>query len=401
VRRICVVTGSRAEYGLLRWVMEGVRASDSMQLQLVVTGSHLSPEFGLTYREIEGDGFQIDRKVEMLLSSDTPVGIAKSMALATAGLGEAFEHLHPDLVVLLGDRYELLSAASAALVARVPIAHIHGGEASEGAIDDSIRHAITKMSHLHFVAASPYHDRVIQLGEDPSRVFTVGGLGVDAIARLPRLSRPDLAKSLDFTLGQRNLLVTFHPATLDTQSPEVQMGHLLSVLGELKDTHIVFTLPNADTNGRAVIRLIHEYVDTHKQTSRAYASLGQLRYLSCLSIFDAVVGNSSSGLIEAPTFQIPTVNIGTRQAGRLRSTSVIDCAPTRASIRDALGRAFSPEFQQLLKSAENPYGTGGASEAIVRVLETWPLEGLVNKRFYDIPLPSSATSTEHTTRGAT
>ena len=378
-----------------------MQASPLMQLQLVVTGAHLSPEFGLTYREIEGDGFHIDSRVEMLLSSDSPVGTAKSMALCLSGVADALSTLRPDIVVLLGDRFEMLPVAAAALILRIPVAHLHGGESTEGAFDDSIRHAITKLSHLHFVAHDEYRQRVIQMGEAPERVHTVGGLGVDAIHRIRLLDRRSLEEALEFPLGHRNLLVTFHPATLESESAATQVSELLSALADLADTHLVFTLPNADTDSRAIVERINQFVAQHPTNARVYASLGQIRYFSCLRHFDAVVGNSSSGLAEAPTFKIATVNIGTRQAGRLRSTSVIDCAPTRSSIHDALARAFSAEFQELLKSAVNPYGTGGASDAIVRVLETWPLEGLVNKKFYDLPVPSSGTTTIRTERGAT
>ena len=383
-KTICVITGTRAEYGLLRWVMEGIRQSPVLHLQLIATGMHLSPEFGLTYREIEADGFTIDRKVEMLLSSDTPVGVAKSMGLGMMGCADALAELQPDMVLMLGDRFELLAAASAAMVARIPIAHLHGGEATEALIDEPIRHSITKMAHLHFVAAEDYRRRVIQLGEQPDRVYLVGGLGIDNILRLNLLDRPALETALDFTLRERNLLITFHPVTLEHNTSEAQMDELLAALSELHNTGLIFTMPNADTEGRVLFRKIQDFCATHPQ-ARAYTSLGQLRYLSCIQHVDGVIGNSSSGLAEVPSFKTGTINIGDRQRGRLRADSVIDCLPERESIRAALIRLFSPEFQALLPRVANPYGNGGASDAIVKVLEQRPLDDLLKKQFYDLP----------------
>ncbi|MBU0587276.1 MAG: UDP-N-acetylglucosamine 2-epimerase (hydrolyzing) [Gammaproteobacteria bacterium] len=383
MKRICVVTGTRAEYGLLRWVMLGIQKSANLELQLIVTGMHLSPEFGLTYREIEAEGFQIDRKVEMLLSSDTPVGIGKSMGLAMCGFSDALAELRPDLLLVLGDRYEILAAVSVAMVARIPIAHLHGGEATEGLIDESIRHAVTKMSHLHFVAAEEYRRRVIQLGESPDRVFLVGGLGIDNINQLQLLNRAELEHALDFKLGPRNLLVTFHPVTLEGDSIERQMAELLEALDELPDTHLIFTMPNADTDGRILLRMIENFVARHPVTCKAFTSLGQLRYLSCMRHVDGVVGNSSSGLAEAPSFRTGTINIGDRQRGRLKAVSVIDCDADRVAIRTALSRLFSPTFQAGLPAVMNPYGNGGASEAIVRTLDQVSLDGLLKKRFFN------------------
>lgn len=382
-RKICAVTGSRAEYGLMRWAMEGIRETPSLELQLVVTGMHLSPEFGLTYREIEKDGFIIDRKVEMLLSSDTPTGLAKSMGLGLVGLGEALQQLRPDLMLVAGDRFEIFSAAAAATVARIPVAHLHGGEVTEGAFDDAFRHAITKMSHLHFVAAEEYRRRVIQLGERPDRVFLVGGLGIDNIRKLPLLDRPALEASLGFKLGSRNLLVTFHPATLEDETSPAQMAELLAALEPLENTQLIFTMPNADTGGRALFGMIEQYVAAHAN-AHAFVSLGQLRYLSCLRHVDGVVGNSSSGLIEAPSFGIGTIDIGERQRGRLRAESVIDCDPDRKSIAAALQRLYSPGFQSTLKTVRNPYGDGNASEKVVQVLRDYPLESILKKSFHDL-----------------
>ena len=384
-RTVCVVTGTRADYGLLRWVMEGIRQSPDLHLQVIATGMHLSPEFGLTYREIEKDGFAIDRKVEMLLSSDTPAGVTKSMGLGLIGFGEAIEQLKPDLMLLLGDRFEIFAAAAAAMVARVPLAHLHGGETTEGAIDEAIRHSITKMSHLHFVAAEEYRRRVVQLGEAPERVFLVGGLGIDNIKRLDLLDRAALEASLDFKLGPKNLLVTFHPVTLEKSTAGAQMTELLAALDALEDTHLIFTMPNADTDGRILIAMIEQFVATHPN-ARVYTSLGQMRYLSCISQVDGVVGNSSSGLIEVPSFRKGTVNIGDRQRGRLKAGSVIDCAPDRQSIADALRTLYSAEFQSRLATVRNPYGEGGASEKVVRVLQEYPLDQLLKKPFYDLDL---------------
>jgi GDP/UDP-N,N'-diacetylbacillosamine 2-epimerase (hydrolysing) len=385
VKKICVVTGTRAEYGLLRWVMSGIAASTSLELQLIVTGMHLSPEFGLTYKAIEEDGFCIDRKVEMLLSSDTPVGVTKSMGLAVCGFADALADLAPDLMLVLGDRYEILAAVSAAMIARIPIAHLHGGELTEGVIDEAIRHSISKMSHLHFVAAEQYRLRVIQLGEQPERVFQVGGLGIDSILRLPLLTRHELEASLDFKLGVKNLLVTFHPVTLEQGTAADQMRALLAALDELKDTHIIFTMPNSDTDGRQLIRLVHDFVTEHPGSAKAFTSLGQLRYLSAVSWVDAVVGNSSSGIAEVPSLGKGTINIGDRQRGRLRAASVIDCVPERSAILSSLETLYSPEFQTMLADIVNPYGSGGATERIVRVLETTDFSVLLKKSFFDLP----------------
>jgi GDP/UDP-N,N'-diacetylbacillosamine 2-epimerase (hydrolysing) len=382
-RRICIVTGTRAEYGLLRWVLHGVQRSPRLQLQLLATGAHLSPEFGLTYREIEADGFHIDARVEMLVSADTASGTAKSMGLGLIGFGDAFERLRPDVVVLLGDRFEVLAAAAAALVSGIPVAHLHGGETTEGAFDEAIRHAVTKMSHLHFVAAEEYRQRVIQLGEQPDRVHLVGGLGVDAILRAQLLDRAALEASLGTTLAANNLLVTFHPVTLEQQSSEQQMAELLAALQELRDTQLIFTMPNADTGSRVLRQMIDDFVAGHGNAV-AFSSLGQLRYLSCLKLVDGVVGNSSSGLAEAPSLGVGTVNIGDRQRGRLKADSVIDCPPERQAILQAIRRLTEPGFREVVRRAVNPYGKGGASEKIVHVLETVDLGGIVKKSFHNL-----------------
>lgn len=383
-RKVCIVTGTRAEYGLLRWIMQGVRDDADLTLQVIATGMHLSPEFGLTYREIENDGFRIDRKVEMLTSSDTPTGIAKSMGLGMIGFADAFASLQPDLVVVLGDRFEIFAAASAGLVACLPVAHLHGGETTEGAFDEALRHSITKMSQLHFVATEEYRRRVIQLGESPERVFLVGGLGVDGIRRLRLMTRGELEASLGIEFGARSLLITFHPATLESSSAESQMAELLAALAERDDTRLIFTLPNADTNGRALIRMVNDFVAAHRNAC-AFASLGQLRYISCIAQVDGVIGNSSSGLIEVPSFRKGTIDIGDRQRGRLRADSVIHCEPRRDDIAAALSTLYSNEFALRLKNVRNPYGDGGASERVLEILKNHELSGIVRKKFHDLP----------------
>jgi GDP/UDP-N,N'-diacetylbacillosamine 2-epimerase (hydrolysing) len=384
MKKICVVTGTRAEYGLLRLLMDGIRQSSVMELQLVVTGAHLSPEFGLTVDAIESDGFYIDHKVEMLLSSDTSVGITKSMGLAFIGFADAFERLKPDLMLLLGDRYEIFSAAAAASIAGIPIAHIHGGETTEGAVDEAFRHSITKMSHFHFVAAEEYKRRVIQLGENPDNVFNVGGLGVDSIIYTDLLEMKHLEESLNFKFFKRNLLITFHPITLERNSGLEQMDELLAALGELEDTGLIFTMSNADTNGRIFYQKIEEFCKLNKR-ARVFKSLGQLRYLSCIKYVDGVIGNSSSGLTEVPSFRKGTINIGDRQRGRLKASSVIDCEPNQQDISEALDLLFSEGFQVSLNKGENPYGNGGASQAIVSLLEKHSFESLLKKHFYNSP----------------
>jgi len=382
-RKICVVTGTRAEYGLLRWLMDGINKSTKLDLQIVATGMHLSPEFGLTYQEIENDGFKIDRKIEMLVSSDSANGIVKSMGLGMIGFTDTLTELKPDLIVVLGDRYEIFTAVTTAMIFRTPVAHLQGGEATEGVIDESIRHSITKMSHLHFVAAEEYKKRVIQLGEQPDNVFLVGGLGIDNIIKLNLLERKDFEKSIDFKLGINNLLITFHPVTLEENTSAKQMNEILMALKELKHTHLIFTMPNADTDGRIIFKMIEDFVNNHPY-AKSFTSLGQYRYLSCIKHVDGVIGNSSSGLIEVPTFKKGTINIGDRQRGRIKAESVIDCKPTAKSVSDAIKKLYSSEFQQKLKTIQNPYGSGGASEAIVKTLENISLKTILKKKFYNM-----------------
>lgn len=384
MRKICVITGSRAEYGLLYWLLKGLKESEDVILQLCVTGMHLSPEFGLTYKIIEKDGFKIDEKVEMLLSSDSHVGIASSMGLGLIGFAYVYERLKPDIIVILGDRFEMLAAASAALISKIPIAHCHGGETSEGVIDEAIRHSITKMSHLHFTSTDAYRYRVIQLGEDPTKVFNVGALGIENINKLQVLKRPEFEESIGFSLKSNNFLVTFHPVTLEQSTSAEQFQTLLDILDQQQNTGLIFTKPNADTDGRIISQLIDNYVANNKEKAVAFTSLGQLRYLSALKYVDLVIGNSSSGIIEVPSFGIPTINIGERQKGRIRSNSVIDCGNSDEEIRQAINKALSAEFKESIKGCINPYGINNSSNKIIEILRTISIDGILKKSFYDI-----------------
>jgi len=382
-RKICAVTGARAEYGLLYWLMKEIEEDNDLELQLIVTGMHLSPEFGLTYKEIEKE-FKIDKKIEILLSSDTSIGISKSMGLAQISFAEAYDELKPDILVVLGDRYEIFSAVSSAMIANIPIAHLHGGETTEGAFDESIRHSISKMSHLHFTATDEYKNRVIQLGEHPSRVFNVGGLGIDNIKKLKLLSKDEFEKSIDFKLNKKNILITFHPVTLENSTAKEQFQVLLDVVDELEDTNIIFTKANSDTDGRIINSMIDEYVVQNSHKSVGFTSLGQLRYLSALQYVDAMIGNSSSGLAEAPSFKIGTINIGDRQKGRIMADSVIDCDSDFNAIKNSFTRLYSEEFRKELIDSENPYGMGGASLEIKNILKNVDLENILKKQFYDL-----------------
>jgi GDP/UDP-N,N'-diacetylbacillosamine 2-epimerase (hydrolysing) len=363
--------------------MEAIQGSKQLKLQLISTGMHHSQEFGLTYKEIEKDGFTIDNKVEILLSGDTPSAIIKSMGIAMISFAECFDKLSPDILLVLGDRFEIMAGTTAAMISRIPIAHIHGGESTLGAIDDAIRHSITKMAWWHFVAAEEYQKRVTQMGEDPKRVFNTGGLGVDAIKKCQLLTKKDLLETFGIRFGKKNLLITFHPVTLEKDSSEIHFKALLNVLYELNDTYLIFTLPNADTDSRIIINMINDYVN-NKKNSIAFASMGQKNYLSTLKFVDGVVGNSSSGLTEAPSFKIGTINIGDRQTGRLKSKSVIDCDPTEDSIKQALKTLYSKEFQKNLSSVKNPYGEGNSAEKIVNILSQTKTPFELKKRFYDL-----------------
>lgn len=388
-RKVLVVTGTRAEFGLLSGLMKLLQDDCELELQVLATGMHLSPEFGLTYQQIEEEGFHIDLKVEMLLSSDTPAGIVKSMGIGLIGFADAFQELAPDMIVLLGDRFEALAAAQAALMMRIPIAHIHGGETTVGAVDESIRHSITKMSALHFTASEEFKHRVVQLGENPSRVFVTGAPGIDNISKMQLLPLDDMEARLEMHLRDGFFLVTYHPETLSKGSVEDAVTHLLDALDRFPEKKVVISKANADAAGRTINNLIDRYAQAQPERVRARTSLGQLLYLSCLKACDVVVGNSSSGIIEAPVLKVPTVNIGDRQAGRLRAESIIDCAEDTASIEAAIRSALSPEFKRGLSKVESRYGNGNASEAIYGHLRSFlltaDLHSLLLKRFHDLP----------------
>jgi len=384
-RKICVVTGARAEYGLLYWLLKEIKDDPDLELHIIATGMHLSPEFGSTYKIIEEDGFFINAKVEMLLSSDTPVGIAKSIGLAIIGFADALDRLKPDILVLLGDRFEILAAAQAALVARIPVAHLHGGESTEGVIDEAIRHSVTKMSHLHFVAAEPYKKRVIQLGEEPERVFVFGTPGLDNIKRLKLLSKDEFEKAINFKLGKLNFLITYHPVTLLAGNDNGKvLKELFKVLDHFSDAKAIFTKPNSDTGGRIISELIDDYVAKQPERFVAFVSLGQLKYLSAIKNVDLVIGNSSSGLIEAPALKKPTINLGIRQQGRLRALSVIDCDENSEAIVIAIKKALSKDFQNKLSKVVLPYGIDDASHKIKELLKIIPLNNFLIKRFYNV-----------------
>ncbi len=381
--KICVVTGSRAEYGLLYWFIKKVQSDKDLALQIIATGMHLSSEFGLTYREIEKD-FKIDKKIDMDLSLDNSIGISKSMGIAQTYIAEAYKELQPDIVVVLGDRYEIFSAAIAAMIANIPIAHIHGGERSEGSIDDRIRHSISKMSHLHFTATEEYKNRVIQLGEYPDRVINVGGLGIENIKKLKLLSKKELENAINFKLNKKNLLVTFHPATLENNTSQEQFKELLEAIDELDNTNLIFTKSNSDLNGRIINKMIDNYTRKNPEKSVSFISLGQLRYLSTLKYMDAIIGNSSSGIIEAPSFNIGTINIGSRQKGRIKASSVIDCEPKKNLITSALTKLYSKDFISTLKNSKNLYGDGNSSQKIIDKIKTTNLKTILKKSFFDL-----------------
>ena len=385
MKKICVVTGTRAEYGLLKPVINRIYNSDTLELQLAVTGMHLSPEFGLTYQEIEADGYPIAAKVEMLLSSDTNVGITKSMAIALMGFADFFEQDRPDMVVILGDRYEMLMAATAAMIAKIPISHIHGGEITEGAYDDAIRHSITKMSQLHFASTEEHKERIIQLGEMPERVHNVGALGVENIKNVSLWSKEELENNLNFAFGENTIIVTYHPVTLDNLSSKEQFENLLSVIDNHLELNVIFTKANADTDGRVINKMIDEFVTNNKERCIAFTSLGQVRYLSALKFCKAVVGNSSSGIIEVPSFHKPTVNIGNRQQGRSAGQSVIHCGYECFEIEEALQLALSETFNKKISYCKNPYEGIDTSITIVRAMESALEQGIsVKKKFYDL-----------------
>ena len=382
MKKICVITGSRAEYGLLQSLMRLIKQSKSLQLQILATGMHLSPEFGLTYKSIEEDGFVIDEKVEMLLSADTDVAVVKSTGLGMIGFADALRRLEPDLIIILGDRFEIFAAASAAYLMKLPIAHLHGGELTEGATDDALRHAITKMSYLHFTSTETYRKRVIQLGEDPARVYNFGAIGIDAIKNLNLLPKDQLEASLGIKLGARILLVTYHPVTMEHHTAALQMEELTMALQDFVDCTIIFTMPNADADGRIIMQKIDDFVSKN-EFAFAFKSLGQLSYLSVMNIASVVIGNSSSGIIEAPSLGVPTINIGDRQKGRLSSTTVTDVVAEKNAIKAAIVHALQPEYKDWCTKQTNPYGDGGTSTKILGTIETMNNITDLKKKFYD------------------
>ena len=384
MRKICVITGTRAEYGLLTPLLYEIERDIDLQLQLIVTGMHLSLEFGLTFKTIENE-FKIDKKIEILLSSDTSIGISKSMGLAQISFAEAYEELKPDIIVVLGDRYEIFSAVSSAMVSQIPIAHISGGELTEGLIDEAIRHSITKMSHIHFVATDEYRNRVIQLGENPKNVYNFGEIGLDNIINLSLYSKENFEKSINFKLDKKSLLITYHPTTLDNLDEIINdFQNILDVLESLTQTTLIFTKANSDKGGRKINSMIDEYVLANSHKAIVFTSLGQLRYLSALQYVDAVVGNTSSGLVEAPSFKIGTINIGDRQRGRIKANSVISSDVNVNSLQKAFKKLYSKEFQSILTKVKNPYYNKGASQKTKEIIKKINLKNILKKSFYNI-----------------
>ncbi|MYL69833.1 UDP-N-acetylglucosamine 2-epimerase (hydrolyzing) [Halobacillus litoralis] len=384
MKKVCVLTATRAEYGLLKPLISRISNDSFVKENIVVTGAHLSPEFGLTYKDIESDGFDIDEKIEILVSADTPSSISKSMGLAMISFADYFARSKPDLLIVLGDRYETLAVCTAAMNERIPIAHLYGGETTEGAVDESVRHAITKLSYLHFTSTEEYRNRVIQLGEHPERVHTVGGLGVENILQSKFLSKDDLAESINFKLDKPFAMVTFHPVTLEDNQAEIQFQELLNVCKLYPQMKFIFTKANADAHGRIINQMIDKYVQDHDHAV-AFTSLGLKRYLSGLKYAACVIGNSSSGLLEAPSFGIPTINIGDRQKGRIQAASVINCYPTTSDINRAMELALSEEFKVIAEKTINPYGDGNTSIKILDVVKEQLKESEITlkKKFYD------------------
>lgn len=386
MKRIGIMTGTRAEYGLLKPLMQEINKDNDMELYLIVSGMHLSPEFGMTYQEIEEDGFEINAKVEMLLSSDSPAGISKSIGLGVIGFADEFQRADLDMLILLGDRYEALSAAISAMVMRIPIAHLHGGELTEGAIDEGIRHSITKMSYLHFTSTEQYRNRVIQLGENPERVFYVGALGVENIKKINLMTKEELERSIHFEIDENTVIVTYHPVTLENNTVEEQFLNLLEVLDRNPKIRMIFTKANADTNGRIVNELIDKYAAQNSERACAFMSLGQKRYLSALKYCRIVIGNSSSGIIEAPSFGKPIINIGDRQKGRICADSVINCGYTQQEIQQAMETALTEEFENKASNCRNPYEKENTAANIISVIKDYLLNDKIKlkKGFYDI-----------------
>lgn len=384
-RKICVVTGTRAEYHLLMPVLNKIKMAEGLDLLLAVTGAHLSEQYGNTYDDIEKDGFDIDVKIPILSDTDSESGINIAMARAIEGFDDYFNRIRPDMIILLGDRYELLSVAIVAMNYRIPIAHLHGGETTEGAVDECIRHSITKMSILHFTSCEAYRRRVIQLGEHPERVFNVGALGLENIQSYDRMKLSELEDSLNFSLGKKFGIVTFHPVTLEDNRAEQEFGELLGALDNFEDIKIIFTKANADVGGRAINKMIDDYVELNSQRCVAVFSLGMQRYLSALSYADIVIGNSSSGIIETPSFCVPTVNIGDRQRGRIQAKNIINCDPCKRQIVEAIKKGLSEDFKKHVKDTLNPYGNGDVSAKIVDNIKKFLNDDPnLKKSFFDV-----------------
>ena len=381
-RKICVVTGARSDFGLLRPLMDEIKKSNKLELRVIVTGMHLSEKHGSTYKEVE-KYYAVDVTVDTGLKSDSPLDITKSMGNGLIGIANALGILNPDVVLILGDRYEILPVAIASVMANIPLAHLHGGETTEGAIDESLRHAITKLAHIHFVAAEPYRKRVIQLGENPNHIFMVGGLGVDAITKTVFLKPHEVENIFNIKFNKKNLLITFHPITLESASSLKQMQILLHVLEGLRDTSLIFTFPNADAGSSELISLVKDFSKSRNHVF-VCKSMGQQGYLSCLKHVDGVIGNSSSGILEAPTLCVPTVNIGNRQKGRICASSIINCEPTYLEIDKSIKLIFDAQFRTKLPSTISPYGDGGACHRIIEVLESIPLNQVLTKQFNNI-----------------
>ncbi len=386
MRKFCAVTGTRAEYGLLSRLMRMIKDSPDTQLQVIATNMHLSPKFGNTYQEIEKDGFTIDRKIPIIdeNAENNAVTTVKSMAVALSGFAEAYNELKPDMIVVLGDRYEILAAATAALIERIPIAHIHGGEVTEGAFDDAIRHSITKMSHLHFASTEDYRRRIIQLGEQPDRVFYTGAVGVENVKRLSLMSKDEIEKEIDFKIDENTILVTYHPVTLGNRTAKDDIDNFIAALEEHNGLRVIFTMPNSDTGNQFIVDAVNSFVDRNSDRTKAFTSLGVVRYLSVMKQVVAVVGNSSSGIVEVPSFGIPTLNIGDRQKGRIQANSIYNCLPDKESVVNGLNKVLSKEFREMASKVQNPYEKANTAEEIFKVISTYPIEQLKQKHFYDI-----------------
>ncbi len=384
MKKICIITGTRAEYGLLKPLMHKIQDSPNFELQIIVTGMHLMPQFGNTYLQIEADGFSINEKVDLRQINDSKIAVSNAVGEGIKGVTTSLSKLKPDLFIVLGDRFEAFAAATAAFILNIPIAHISGGDVTEGAIDDGFRHAISKFSLLHFVSTETYRKRVVQLGEAPERVFNVGSTGVDNALNLNLLQKNELSTQIDFDLSKPYFLVTFHPVTLDSIPSEIQFENLLLAFDKFLDFNLIITYPNSDADGQKIIKLIDKYALNNKTRVKVIANLGTLKYLSAIKYSSAVIGNSSSGIIEVPSFKVPTVNIGIRQKGRIKANSVIDCENTASEIINAIEKAVSPQFQKFCKTIENIYGDGHATEKIMSILNNFDFEKTLQKKFFDL-----------------